>query len=404
MINNKKELEEFFCGVKNTAPFVKNIPEFKPTGRYENIEAVTFEGVSYRGEKTKVFAYVAYPEGACENTPGIVLIHGGAGHAYLPWVKAWCDRGYSVIAPDTVGHMPTEVNAGETEADVRWKKGLFGVFEEEGYVSAPDNDDMASYDENVEDRWLVHITSQSMLAFSILAQSGRADKNKIGVMGISWGAVAISYQLGYDERPAFAIPVYGSGYLAESLAWMKDKFAHPKTREYFLAEERFQHVKMPILWQCWNDDHCFSVTSNSKSYIDTVKNNDKTLLSAVDGMGHSHGFAWIRKEPFVFADSIVKNGASLQRFTSLPSLKDPECTYVYDGSINAKIYYITEKMTYSKHEKYGLESTFMDQVWRSAPAFAENGKITAVLPNDVCEYYIEISNDDGDVVTTPIIK
>lgn len=404
MINSKKELEAFFDRVKNTTPNVKYVPEFQPTEKYENIKAVTFDGVLYHGKKTKVFAYVAYPDGADENTPGIVLIHGGAGHAYLPWVKAWCDMGYSVIAPDTVGHMPTEVNAGAVEATTKWQKGLFGVFKEEGYVSSPDNDDMATYDENTEDKWIVHITSQSMIAFSILAQGGYANKNKIGIMGISWGAVALSYQLGYDERPAFAIPVYGSGYLAESLAWMKDKFAHPKTRELFLAEERFEYVKMPILWQCWNDDHCFSINSNSKSYLDTVKNNDETLLSIVDGMGHSHGYAWRRKEPFAFADSIVNNKPKLQRFTSLPTLEDPECTYEYDGEISAKIFYITEKMTYSKHEKHSMDSTFMDQVWKTSCAFAKDGKITAVLPKDVCEYYIELVNNEGVIITTPIIK
>ncbi len=402
--NKAFDTDRFFAGVIKANPNLRRVPEFDGTSEFAGIYAVTFDSIKYNGEKTKVFAYMAHPDGADENTPGIILIHGGGGHAFLPWVKMWRDRGYSVIAPDTVGHMPTLRNAGCTESNGDWTKELHGVFAENGYVTAPNNDDMATHDLDVTDRWLTHITAQCILSFNALAQSGYADKNKIGITGISWGGVAISYYLGFDERPAFAIPIYGSGYLNESLAWMGEKFSHPETLRYFKAEDRFDRVKLPTMWLCWNDDFCFSINSNSKSYLDTAPNNPLTTLSIVDGMFHSHNFAWIRPESEAFANSIVKNGKKLPSFTSLPNGKSPTCTYEYDNEVTARLYYITEEMTYSKHEKYGMINTFLNSVWKSVSLNTKNKTITGKIPRDACGYYIEIKNENGIVVSTPYIK
>lgn len=396
--------DKYFEKILSADPNLRRVPEFDPTDEFEGIHAVTFDSSVLNGKKTKVFAYMAHPENADCNTPGIVLIHGGGGHAFLPWVKMWRDRGYSVIAPDTVGHMPTARNAGCTETNADWTNGLHGVFEEDGYTAAPNNDDMQTYSLPFEDRWLTHITAQCILSFTALAECGLADKDKIGISGISWGAVALSYYLGFDRRAAFAIPIYGSGYLSESLAWMRDKFSHPETQRYFLAEERFYKADMPILWLCWNDDCCFSINSNSKSYIDTAQNNPLTSISIVDKMYHSHAFAWMRPESEAFANSIVKNGRAPQRFTSLPNADSLECTYEYDGQLTANLFYITEDLTYSTHEKYGMVNTFMDAVWNCAPLHPENGKIIGEIPHGAHGYYIELTNENSVVISTPYIK
>ena len=398
------DMEVFFGNVIKTDPNLRRIPEFDPVGEFKGIHAVTFDSIEYHGKKTKVFAYMAHPDGADENTPGIVLIHGGGGHAFLPWVKMWLDRGYSVIAPDTVGHMPIDINAGCTESNGDWGKGLYGIFAEEGYTASPDNDGMSTYNLDVTRRWLTHITSHCILSFSALANSGFADKNKIGITGISWGGVAVSYYIGFDSRPAFAIPVYGSGYLSESLAWIAERFSNPETLRYFRAEDRFDKVKCPVMWLCWNDDFCFSINSNSKSYLDTVKNNDMTTVSIVDSMHHSHNYAWIRPESEAFANSIVNNGKKLPRFTSMPTDRSTVCTYEYDGEVTAAMYYITSDLVYSMHEKYGVVNTFLDPVWQSIPMTAKNGTITGNIPCDACGYYIEIKNESGVIVSTPYIK
>lgn len=128
---------------------------------------------------------------------------------------------------------------------------------------------------------MYHAVGQSILAGNILRADARVDSEKVGITGVSWGGVITSVTIGYDTRFAFAIPVYGSGYLDKAKSWMKDNFSSAATKALWLAQERFSNVDMPILWLCWNDDNCFSINSNSKSYLDTVQKNSETRISMI---------------------------------------------------------------------------------------------------------------------------
>ncbi|OQB38809.1 MAG: hypothetical protein BWY06_01881 [Candidatus Latescibacteria bacterium ADurb.Bin168] len=75
-----------------------------PTRSKNGMKAVFYEGVPFRGKPTEVFAYYAIPKGKKgEKVPGMVLIHGGGGSAFTPWVKLWLDRGYAAISMDCCG-------------------------------------------------------------------------------------------------------------------------------------------------------------------------------------------------------------------------------------------------------------------------------------------------------------
>jgi len=72
------------------------------------VKAVFLAGPGYQGKETRIFAWHALPEGASKDAkvPGIVLVHGGGGTAYAPWVKKWTDRGFAAIAIDMFGGVP----------------------------------------------------------------------------------------------------------------------------------------------------------------------------------------------------------------------------------------------------------------------------------------------------------
>ena len=404
-IDERFDIEGYYKEIISSDVNVRRIPSLDPTGEYEGIKAVTVDSIDLEGKKTKFFAYMGFPPDADESTPGIVLVHGGGGHAFLPWVKMWVDRGYSVIAPDTVGHMPKEQNAGSKEGCTAWIHRLEGAFEEDGYVCPPDNDGViSSKRKHVKDRWITHSVAQCMLSFSALIKSKRACREKTGITGISWGGVAVSLAIGFDDRFAFAIPVYGSGYLDEAHAWIKEKFTDPQTRRYFLAQSRFDKVKMPVLWLCWNTDTCFSVNSNSKSYLDTVKNNGRTVLSTVDGMYHSHMFAWNRPESMAYADSIVKGTEQFPHFTSLPDGFNCNCEYISAFTARARLFYIDSDLSYSMKDKNGMYTTHMDNTWKCMALECSNGKITGELPSDAKYYYIELTDENGLTAATPFIK
>ena len=384
--------------VKETVAYTE-VAEFAPDGEYDGIKAVVFDGFDYCGEKTKIFAYLAFPEDAGEDTPAVVLVHGGGGHAYPEWVKQWLDAGYAVIAPDVTGYFPKETNSGAATDD-EWTHSLDGVFAQDGYTVIPDNDGMRHSADALYEQWMYHAVGAVIRSFSILLQSGKVAPDKIGVVGISWGAVITSIYLGYDSRPAFAVPIYGSAYLADSLSYMKNMFAQKSTRSLWSAEDRFDRVTCPILWLCSDCDGNFSLNSNCMSYLATAKNSG-TRLSVVTAMQHSHEAAWERPEPIVFADSIVNGGEPMPEFLTLPTCESLSCTV--SGASRARLYYITEDMTYSLTDESNPLSTMPDQSWIKAPLDIDGGNITGEIPSDAVMYYISVTSD-GCTVSSPIVK
>ncbi|MBQ5746976.1 MAG: acetylxylan esterase [Clostridia bacterium] len=308
-------MEKYFESIKEKEVKASEIKEFAPTGDFEGIKAITYDGAEIHGKKTKVFAYLGYPEHMTEKAPAVLLIHGGGGKPYLEWVKMWNERGYVALAMSTTGDFPTKVNAGSPDAKKGcWTYGLTGIFEEEGYFNAPENDAMRHSEKAPEDQWMYHAVSQVILAHNVLRDDERVDEKRIGIVGISWGGVITSIAIGYDNRFAFAVPIYGSGYLSEDKGTIGEFFGDDMVFDPWRAEKSFSKVKMPVLWLCWNKDTCFSVNSNSKSYFDTVKNNEDTRLSIVHEMYHDHPWGWIRKEPYAFADAVCCGKKRLPTF------------------------------------------------------------------------------------------
>ena len=299
-------------------------------------------------KNTKIFAYFGLPKDATDKVPAVVLVHGGGGHAFHCWVKQWNDRGYAAIAMDTTGFMPKNINAGYKEGDgENWTRELEGVFFEDGYVAAPDNDRMDIKDENFRGHWMFHAVCSAILSHNFLRSREEIDTEKIGVMGISWGGVITSVLIGVDNRFAFAVPTYGSAYLAESYANIMQNFKKDETRKFWLAESCYDTIDMPVLWLAWNEDTAFSVNSNSKSYLHSSKKNKECRISFVNNMGHGHGCAWEREEPFFFADGFTKNGAKFPQIID-KSKDENVCLEIYadEGTTikSASLYYVTSKV------------------------------------------------------------
>lgn len=208
----------------NAKPNVRQMNDYNPhsnpgsgQNNWSNIQAITYDGATINGKKTKAFAYIGFPEGASTSNkvPAVVLVHGGGGHAFAEWVKIWTDKGYAAIAMDTTGFYPSTSGKGvaghESDAGSLWQYGLYGAFTESGYVNAPNNDEMQSSSKPYEQQWMYHSVVSTIIANNILRADSRIDTSKIGITGISWGGVITSLAIGYDTRYAFAIPIYGSG-------------------------------------------------------------------------------------------------------------------------------------------------------------------------------------------------
>ncbi len=396
------KLEEFL----NVVPRVRCHPNFNAIEEFTGIEAITFDGAGRGGQKTKVFAYRGFPKDAEGPVPAVVLVHGGGGVPYLTWVKQWNDRGYAAIAFSTTGEFPVRVNAGTTESEEgpraeRWSY-LYGEFLEDGYVAAPKDDFMQNSEKPLDEQWMYHAISGAILAHNVLENDERVDATKIGICGISWGGVITSLTLGYNSKLAFAVPIYGAGYLRETAQSIGEYFRSGKNPELWLAEDRFDRAKMPILWLCHTADANFSLIVNTKSYLDTEKNNDKTRLSNVYNMRHSHYRAWLRNDPLAFADWVCRGGAAFPQIRvegGKVKISSPEAEM-----LSASLFYITERQSYAPNE---TGKVVMQQEWQKKELSVVEGEADATVTDEMVGHYFELSakiGDDEIIVTTPYIE
>jgi len=387
---------QMFKALQETTVDYREITEYNPTGEFAGIKAITYDGACIGDKKTKIFAYLGFPQNVSQKVPAVVLVHGGGGNPFLEWIHLWNQRGYAAIAMSTTGDFPIMVNTGDypekTDTNRKaWQYGMHGIFLEEGYTDAPNNDGMQNSGAPLCEQWMYHAVSQVTLAHNILRQDSRVDSNKIGITGISWGGVITSVAIGYDSRYAFAIPVYGSGYLTESMGYIGDYFRGGDNPKLWLAEKHFDDVKMPVLWQCWNDDSPFSLNSNSLSYLHTLPNNSATRLSMVHEMHHAHFCAWERQECYAYADSVCKGGAKLPTFCAGSlTVDNPDGVSVQ----NIKLYYIEKPIVYEKDES---GRKHMNEAWKILEC--PDGEIE--IPQNAREYYLEITSQiDGEAYIT----
>ncbi|MBQ9860535.1 MAG: hypothetical protein IJO76_07690 [Clostridia bacterium] len=400
------ELEKLFAAVSNATPRVTPMPSYDPTiEEWQHIRAITYEGVSIGEQKTKVFAYVGFPKeaSATHKVPAVVLVHGGGGHAFAEWIKLWNDRGYAAIAMDNTGHFPSEEGRGvagrEVEEKTFWHYGLYGPFAEEGYTNMPNNDGLSTVSRPIDTQWMYHAVASTIAAHRILALDERVDADKIGIVGVSWGGVITSLAIGYDSY-AFAVPIYGSGYLAEGYGWIAPAFAKEPAKALWAAEKRFGGIDFPVLWLCYASDTPFSINANSDSYLAT-RSADARLGIRVN-WGHSHFSGWEIADGYLFADAAIGRRGPLTKIGNLSVARQADGTrcitapIVRDtaaAAVKATAFYITEPMSYSPHPQW---MTAMDQEWQSQPCEVDGDTLSTVLPTEAIGYFLSVTTETED--------
>ena len=169
--------------VLSAAPKVFDDPEHTRG----DIKAIFYQGLPWKGHPTRVFAYYGLPKlRSNEKAPAMVLVHGGGGSAYIPWVQLWVGRGYAAIVMDTCGATSN------------------GEYREENhprheYGGPPGWGGFAQIDEPIEDQWTYHAVADVILANSLIRSFPQIDRNRIGLTGISW--VDTSYPLWQASTP-----------------------------------------------------------------------------------------------------------------------------------------------------------------------------------------------------------
>lgn len=269
------------------------------------IKALFFEGLPYRGKPTRVFAWMGIPAEAGNGpVPGVVLVHGGKGTAFEDWVKLWVDRGYAAIAMDTCGALPVPADADPRPRHEHAGPPGWGGF---GQINEPPSD-----------QWAYHGVGAILAAHSLLRAQPGVDPTRIGVTGISWGGFLTCLAAAHDPRFAFAAPVYGCGFLDQTVfsKRLREEAGDAVDRWTALWDpsHHLAGVRVPMIWINGTNDGFFYPPAWQKSHR-LVPPNLNTLSMLVN-LRHGQEAGAVLKEMEVFADSIVRGGRPLPRIKS----------------------------------------------------------------------------------------
>ncbi len=220
------------------------------------LESLFFQSIPFKGQTTRVFAWLGLPEGAspARPAPGVVLVHGGGGTAFARWVRWWNRRGYAALAMDTCGAMP--LPGSDTPDSATWLRHPqagppgWGGFDQ---VAWP-----------VEDQWGTHACAAVIKAHTLLAARPEVEASRIGITGLSWGGYLTCLVVGLDPRFKAAAPVYGCGYVSEESTWTETGMFDGMTdaqvafwRATFDPARLLPQAVLPMLWVNGTNDFAF---------------------------------------------------------------------------------------------------------------------------------------------------
>ncbi|OXM85405.1 hypothetical protein CF651_15440 [Paenibacillus rigui] len=358
----------------------------------DDVSALWIEGLPYQGKPTRVFAYYGLPQASKVSAsggkaPAMVLVHGGGGTAFKEWVRIWTHRGYAAIAMDVEGHWPTE----KTES---------GAWPKHAWSGPCRQGEFADYALPVAEQWMYHAVAAVILSHSFLRTQDGVDPGRIGIHGISWGGILTGLVAGVDHRFAFAIPVYGCGYLFEAENQYGRSFtAMPpacaeKIKRLWDPSAYLHRIAIPTLWVHWSDDPHFPLHLFSKSYESARNGLKESVMSIHLDLGHSHAKGWKPQEIYAFADQIALGGVKL-----------PQVIRSYIRDRQAKVVYACD-MPVTKAELLHTSDTssWFDIHWQVSEAHIDPSvqEISAALPENARACFFQMTDERGYVVSSPI--
>lgn len=339
------------------------------------IQPIVYDSVNYHGQKTRVFAYLGFPEGASAEkpVPAVVLVHGGAGTAFAEWVELWNRAGYAAIAMDTEGRYPDQTTQG---------------------LGGPSNDQLYTAKYSIEEQWMYHAVSAVMKAESLLLADSRVNPKQTGICGISWGSIVTAAALGVDQRFAFGIPIYGSGFQSESLGDFRRNMKG-KAIELWGAENLFSRYRGKVLWLNSDHDAFFSLNTTLKS-AEYLKGSHATILP---NLTHGHIEGWTPENSVYFADSVIAGKNMLADFVQQPKTVGEQTELrIFAGDAEfekIELYALTSPYEYVYEG--ALPQIKQDFVRRDIDFHVDRttGIISFRVPEDVTTYYLNVTTKDN---------
>lgn len=340
------------------------------------VQSVYYEGETFQGKPTRVFAYYARPSEGDGPFPAVLLVHGGKGKAFPEWAKQWAKRGYVALAMDLSGNGPSgRLPDGGPPFEDEW---IFRDF------------DAAT----VKDTWCYHAVAAVLRGHGLLASRPEVDKQNIGMTGISWGGFLTCIVAGIDHQIKAAVPVYGCGFLSDDSVWVDEGWfprMTPQQRERWNAQfdpsAYLGRVKCPMLFVNGTNDFAFPLDSYQKSYSLV-----KSPLTLNIENHREHGHIWTYREVDAFLDSQLRGSEPLANLSAAS---------MADGKLTAKC---SCKSPIAKAELvYTTDiGNWQTRRWSTVAAEVRGENVSAQLPSErplTC--FLNVTDERGLTVSTP---
>lgn len=379
---------------KNEAPQAYDVEQ-----RQDGLIELYLDGPPYKSSPTRFFAIYNLPDTPLKSdriTPGmipaVVLVHGGGGTAFAEWVRRWNDAGFAAIAIAVEGQTDEVVDENIQGPD-RWARHSRGGPARSGiYLDSG---------EPTGDEWMFHAVYATIQANNFLRSQTQIDPENIGIVGISWGGVITATTVGFDDRFSFAVPIYGSGFLAEiPNQYGRSLASNAEYAERWEPALRLRNFEKPSLWLTGRSENNFFLPQQAASYRSI---GGSVSVSIKRDMRHGHGAGWVEPESYAFASAVTRNGES--PFVPSEAIRADDGSYVISFRVDKDLS-PTSAITYATAARV----TDPDTSWQEIPAelVIDANNLSAVevrvesIPDDTEHWFVNLtlSAEGSDEVLT----
>lgn len=381
---------------------LQKAPQFWWLDEASPIRSLLYEGESYRGAPTEVFAFYATPGSVNgdpsldHDLPAVVLVHGGGGTAFADWVWHWAKRGYAAIAMDLAGRQ-TEAPRFDRKTNqllpIPNYRDLKRTRLKGGGPDQGPRDKFGSVGGDVHDDWPYHAIANVIRAHSLIRGFKEVDADRTAVTGISWGGYLTCHVASLDDRFKAAAPVYGCGFLYEGESVQKpsiDQLPPSKRALWIKWYDPASHLgrcRTPILFVNGTNDKHYPLNSYARSY-GLVKGPRQLRIEV--NMPHGHRPGWAPKEIGLFVDHYLRGGKPLAK------LEKP----VMDSD-GIRVPYATASPLKSVALHFTTDDgPLVKRQWKSVPATITETAIVAPKPPPEATVWLITATDARDAMVS----